>query len=46
MIRDPRKFCLKCDREMLLRKSAKPPGAGNQFWDRSTYPVRRFMLLM
>jgi hypothetical protein len=46
ILHDKRKFCPKCEREMVLRTAAKGPGAGTQFWGCSGYPKCRFTLPM
>jgi hypothetical protein len=38
LLQDPRKFCPKCEREMVLRTAKKGLRAGNQFWGCSSYP--------
>ena len=44
ILRDTRKFCPKCESEMVLRTAAKGLGAGTQFWGCSTYPRCRFTM--
>jgi len=44
ILRDPRKFCPKCESEMVLRTATKGLGAGTQFWGCSTYPRCRFTM--
>jgi restriction system protein len=44
ILRDIRKFCPKCESEMLPRKATKGPGAGKQFWGCSAYPKCRFTM--
>jgi hypothetical protein len=44
ILRDTRKFCPKCESEMVLRKAATGAGAGKQFWGCSTYPRCRFTM--
>jgi restriction system protein len=44
ILRDTRKFCPKCEREMVLRTARKGLVAGNQFWGCSAYPRCRFTL--
>jgi restriction system protein len=41
---DTRKFCPKCEREMVLRTAKKGAGAGDQFWGCSTYPDCRYTM--
>jgi hypothetical protein len=38
LLRDTRKFCPKCEREMVLRTAGRGPDAGKQFWGCSGYP--------
>jgi hypothetical protein len=44
ILRDKRKFCPKCECEMVVRTIAKGPGVGNQFWGCSTFPRCRFRM--
>ncbi len=44
ILRDPRKFCPKCESEMVLRTAARGSGTGKQFWGCSTYPRCRFTM--
>lgn len=44
ILRDTRKRCPKCERDMLLRTASKGRGAGKQFWGCSGYPACRFTL--
>jgi hypothetical protein len=44
ILRDTRKFCPKCEREMVLRTAGKGLNAGNQFWGCSGYPKCRFTM--
>jgi len=44
ILRDTRKFCPKCEREMVLRTATKGPGAGSQFWGCSAFPTCRFKM--
>ena len=44
LLRDTRKFCPKCENELVLRTAARGPGAGKQFWGCSTYPRCRFTM--
>lgn len=41
---DTRKFCPKCEQEMVLRTATKGLGAGRQFWGCSAYPKCRFTM--
>lgn len=38
ILSDTRKFCPKCEREMVLRTATRGPDLGSQFWGCSTYP--------
>jgi hypothetical protein len=44
LLRDTRKFCPKCESEMLLRTATKGLGAGKQFWGCSAFPSCRFTM--
>jgi len=44
ILKDTRKFCPKCEREMVLRTAGKGLNAGNQFWGCSGYPKCRFTM--
>ena len=44
LLRDQRKFCPKCESEMVLRTAKKGLGAGNKFWGCSSYPRCRFTM--
>lgn len=44
ILRDCRKLCPKCEREMVLRTAGKGPGVGKQFWGCSAYPKCRFTM--
>lgn len=46
ILSDKRKFCPKCEQEMVLRTAKKGLGAGRQFWGCSAYPRCRFTLPM
>lgn len=37
ILRDTRKLCPKCERDLVLRTASKGPGAGKQFWGCSGY---------
>jgi restriction system protein len=44
LLRDQRKFCPKCESEMVLRTAKKGMGAGTKFWGCSSYPRCRFTM--
>jgi restriction system protein len=44
LLDDERKYCPKCESEMVLRTTRKGPNAGGQFWGCSTYPRCNFMM--
>lgn len=44
ILTDTRKFCPKCEAEMVLRTAKKGMGAGRQFWGCSAYPRYRFTM--
>lgn len=44
ILSDTRKFCPKCESEMVLRTAAKGPNTGQEFWGCSTYPRCRFTM--
>ncbi len=44
LLRDTRKFCPKCESQMLLRTATKGLWAGKQFWGCSAYPKCRFTM--
>jgi len=44
ILMDARKFCPKCENEMVLRTATKGIGAGRQFWGCSSYPKCRFTM--
>jgi len=44
ILQDTRKFCPKCEREMVLRTVNKGPGSGQQFWGCTAYPRCRFTM--
>ena len=46
IVRDERKYCAKCESEMVLRTAKKGSGAGSQFWGCSTYPRCKFTMLI
>ena len=43
-LQDTRKFCPKCEKEMVLRTAKKGAGAGGQFWGCSAYPKCHFTM--
>lgn len=44
LLHDTRKFCPRCESEMILRTASKGLNAGNQFWGCSEYPRCRFTM--
>lgn len=44
ILKDTRKFCPRCENEMVLRTATKGLGAGQKFWGCSTYPKCRFTM--
>ncbi len=44
ILNDTRKFCPKCEQEMVLRTATKGDSAGPQFWGCSAYPKCRFTM--
>jgi len=44
LLLDTRKFCPKCESEMVLRTATKGSNEGNQFWGCSAYPRCRFTM--
>lgn len=44
ILQDTRKYCPKCESEMVLRTATKGLGAGKQFWGCSAYPRCRFTM--
>ena len=44
ILRDTRKFCPKCESEMVLRTAKKGLCAGSQFWRCSSYPRCKFTM--
>jgi len=46
VLRDTRKFCPKCERQMVLRKATRGKDAGQSFWGCSAYPRCRFTMPM
>jgi len=44
ILNDTRRFCPKCESELVLRTARKGLGAGGQFWGCSAYPRCRYIL--
>ena len=44
ILMDDRKFCPKCENEMVLRTATRGAGVGRQFWGCSAYPKCRFTM--
>jgi len=44
LLSDTRKYCPKCESEMVLRTATKGRGAGRSFWGCSAYPRCRFTM--
>jgi restriction system protein len=44
ILRDTKKLCPKCERQMVLRTAGKGRGAGQKFWGCSGYPRCRFTM--
>ena len=44
LLHDTRKFCPKCEREMVVRVAGKGPNPGSKFWGCSRYPKCHFTL--
>lgn len=44
ILNDNRKFCPKCEREMVLRTAQKGTNVGSKFWGCSAYPKCRFTI--
>jgi len=44
ILKDTRKFCPKCEAEMVLRTAMRGVGAGQKFWGCSAYPRCRFTM--
>jgi hypothetical protein len=44
IFQDTRKFCPKCENQMVVRTAGKGSNAGNQFWGCSKYPACRFTM--
>jgi restriction system protein len=44
IIRDTRKYCPKCEAEMVLRTATRGRERGQQFWGCSRYPKCRFTI--
>ena len=41
---DPRKYCPKCERELILRTATRGQNLGGQFWGCSAYPRCKYIL--
>ena len=46
LLRDTRKFCPKCEREMVIRIARQGPNPGGKFWGCSGYPECHFTMPM
>ncbi len=44
ILKDTRKFCPRCENEMVLRTATRGLGAGQKFWGCSTYPKCGFTM--
>jgi restriction system protein len=44
ILKDTRKFCPKCESELVLRTATKGPDAGQQFWGCTAYPKCHFTM--
>lgn len=44
LLQDTRKFCPKCEREMVLRVAERGPNPGSKFWGCSGYPRCHFTM--
>jgi hypothetical protein len=44
LLRETRKFCPKCEREMVIRVAGKGPNPGGKFWGCSGYPDCHFTM--
>ena len=44
LLRETRKFCPKCEREMIIRVAGKGPNPGSTFWGCSGYPDCHFTM--
>jgi hypothetical protein len=44
LLHDPRKFCPKCEREMVIRVAGQGPNPGGKFWGCSGYPRCHFTM--
>ena len=44
LLHDTRKFCPKCEREMVIRVAERGPNPGSKFWGCSGYPKCHFKL--
>ncbi len=44
LLADPRKYCPRCESEMVLRVARKGSNAGSEFWGCSRYPRCKYIL--
>jgi len=44
LLRDTRKFCPKCERELVIRVAERGPNPGSRFWGCSGYPSCHFTM--
>jgi restriction system protein len=44
LLRDTRKYCPKCEQEMVLRTASRGTSAGSQFWGCSAYPSCQYTM--
>jgi ssDNA-binding Zn-finger/Zn-ribbon topoisomerase 1 len=44
LLRDTRKFCPRCERELVIRVAEKGPNPGSRFWGCSGYPSCHFTM--
>jgi ssDNA-binding Zn-finger/Zn-ribbon topoisomerase 1 len=44
ILKDARKFCPKCESEMVMRTAQKGASAGSRFWGCSAYPKCQFTM--
>jgi len=45
LLDDQRKFCPRCEAEMILRTARRGAAAGSQFWGCSRYPACKYTLV-